>query len=341
MILEGKEITMKNGIACAGHWVLDHIKRIDNLPDPSGLCNILSESIQHGGAPFNVLVTLHALKVKFPTYGIGCIGDDESGRIILEICRTHNISTEFLKILKNQKTSYTDVMTINTTGERTMFHYHGVNDLFSYEDVPLATLKKRSVKFFYLGHLLLMDRLDAARLLRDVQAAGMQTIVDTVTEKNRDRYQTLVLPCLSYVDYLVINESEAEKLSQLKIRQKNGQVKLPVLKKVAQFLLQTGGVVQQVIIHMPEGALSATQQGYFCWKPSFQIPSHLSVSACGAGDAFCSGVLVGLHEGWNEERTLSFAHAVAALAMTSMNSHLGLRSIEETLKTVAEWPLML
>ena len=83
------------GIVCAGHWVLDYIKFIDNWPDRSEICTILSESISNGGAPFNVIVDITNLQVDIPTVGIGCIGDDIRGEKILEICQEKNINIDF------------------------------------------------------------------------------------------------------------------------------------------------------------------------------------------------------------------------------------------------------
>lgn len=334
-----------SGIVCAGHWVLDHIKFIDNWPDRSEICTILSESISHGGAPFNVIVDIANLKVNIPITGVGCIGDDLRGKKVLEICREKQISIDFLHVLKGESTGYTDVMSLRSIGERTMFHYHGANDLFSLEHVPIEQLKQKGFRFFYLGHLLLMATLEvkdskfglkAKRLLHDVKKAGMETVLDIATEHDLDRYQKIVIPCLPYVDHLVIDELEAQKMSGIKIRQKKGSFKKGHLKRAADFLLDKG-INKNVIIHMPEGAYWASKQKTDLWYPSFSVPKKLIASACGAGDAFCGGIMIGLHEGWNMEKTMQLAHATAAMTLTCWHNSEGIKPIKETLSFTKKW----
>lgn len=326
------------GIVCAGHWVLDYIKFIDDWPNRSEICTILSEHVSNGGAPFNIIVDLANLQTQIPTVGVGCIGDDEIGKKILEISKEKNLTTEFLHILKDQKTSYTDVMTIKSIGERTMFHYHGANDLFSLEHIPIESLKNN--KLFYLGHLLVMKALEekdsefgfkARRLLYEVKQAGMETVLDIATEKDLTRYEKIVIPCLEYVDHLIIDELEAQKLSKTMIYDDKKNIVMDNLKKAAHFLLDSG-VNKNVIIHMPKGSFWATKNDEDLWQESFHVPQKLIVSSCGAGDAFCAGAMVGIHENWNRKDTLTLANKMAALSITSWHNSDGILPLNETLK---------
>jgi sugar/nucleoside kinase (ribokinase family) len=78
------------------------------------------------------------------------------------------------------------------------------------------------MKIFHLGYLLLLDSLDlpdeefgtrSARLLAQMREQGYETSLDLVSRKGDPRYQPLVMPCLPHLDYLVINEMEAENLA--------------------------------------------------------------------------------------------------------------------------------
>jgi sugar/nucleoside kinase (ribokinase family) len=332
------------GIACAGHWVLDHINIIDHFPEHSGICTILHSTITNGGAPFNVMVDLANLAVPFPTLGIGCIGDDNVGQQILSICHKKQLDIEYLQCLTNQSTSYTDVMVEQKTGERTMFHFHGANDQFSLTHVPISILKQKKTKLFYLGHLLLMAALEkkdpeyertAAHLLHDAQAAGMETVVDIANEKDPERFQTMILPCLPYVDHLIIDELAAEKLSHTSINSGRG-IDTSALISATKILLGKG-VRKNVILHMPEGALWTSADLKSLWYPSFNIDQIISV--CGAGDAFCSGIMVGLHESWPIEKTLRLAHAAAGLTLRKADNSEGILPIEKSLAAVNDWTL--
>lgn len=335
------------GIVCAGHWVLDHIKFVDNWPNLSELSNISIEFITNGGAPFNVLVDLANLKVDFPCYGIGCIGDDPASQHVLRMCAEKSINTEFLHIMPGETTSYTDVMTMEENGMRTMFHYRGANQRFVRQHVPLDELKRLNPKLFYLGHLLLMDGLErpskkygisAAHLLHDVKKkTGMQTIVDIATESSQ-RYDSIVLPCLCYVDHFIINELEAQKITKIPVRKQNGELLLDNLKKATRQIMDYG-VLKNVIIHMPEGAYWLTKENQAIWYPSLAIPNNFFKAACGAGDAFCAGAMVGLHEEWSIEKTLKLATATAASAIHSSSNSDGIKSIKNTMRLASRFPL--
>ena len=55
------------------------------------------------------------------------------------------------------------------------------------------------------------------------------------------------------------------------------------------------------------------------------------VSTLGAGDAFASGVILGLHEGWPMERVLRLAVSAAAACVQSLGTSDGIRSADECL----------
>jgi len=69
------------GIAAAGHWVVDHVKRIDCWPEPATLARIEQQQISNGGFAFNLLADLAALDSECPLFGAGLIGEDANGRL--------------------------------------------------------------------------------------------------------------------------------------------------------------------------------------------------------------------------------------------------------------------
>lgn len=218
-------------------------------------------------------------------------------------------------------------MTVTSTGMRTMFHYRGANDYFSIHHVPFEKLKEKDVKMLYLGHLLLMAALEepcphygniAGKLLHQSQSHGIETVLDIVTE-SAGRYQQIVIPVLPYVDHLVVNELEAGNTAGYDVRNSKDVLILDGVKKSARFLLEQG-VNKNVIIHMPEGAFWLTHKDEELFYPSLNIPKQKFIASCGAGDAFCAGVCVGLHENWSCEETLRLAVASAAMSITSSHN---------------------
>ena len=325
----------RRGILAAGNWIIDQVKIIDVYPQREQLANILSQSEGTGGAPFNVLVDLAHVGVPFPLMGAGLVGKDSVGQQILDICKKNKIDTKYIGVSSKAPTSFTDVMTERDNGRRTFFHQRGANAFWDGSDLNFARIKAR---VFHLGYLLLLDALDApdakfgtkaAKLLAAAQAAGMKTSVDVVSEDS-DRFGKIVTPALKFVDYCVLNEIEAGKTTGFKIRQPNGALDTVALRHAAGALLQQG-VRETVVIHFPEGGFARTRQGDDFWQPSLKLPSKFIAGTAGAGDAFCAGVLLGLHEGWDLQRCLFTAVCVAAASLSDATCTNGVRNLSACL----------
>jgi sugar/nucleoside kinase (ribokinase family) len=52
------------------------------------------------------------------------------------------------------------------------------------------------------------------------------------------------------------------------------------------------------------------------WQPALKVPAKYIQGTAGAGDAFCAGVLYGLHEGWELKRCLETAVCTAAASLS-------------------------
>jgi sugar/nucleoside kinase (ribokinase family) len=325
------------GLLAGGNWIIDQVKLIDAYPQPEQLSNIRAQSQGTGGAAYNVLIGLARAGAPFPLAGAGLVGQDALGQHILADCRRHKIDTRHLSATPKAPTSYTDVMTEQGDGRRTFFHARGANALWRGADLDFARARCR---IFHLGYLLLLDALDqsdgkygtqAARLLAAAQAAGIKTSVDVVSE-NSDRFARLVNPALKHVDYCILNEIEAGKTTGFKIRPQSGELDTVSLRHAAGALLQQG-VRELVVVHFPEGAFARTRKGEDFWQPSLKLPPAYIGGTAGAGDAFCAGVLWGLHEGWDMPRCLltgvclaaaSLAHPTCTDGVKSLNSSLAL-----------------
>jgi sugar/nucleoside kinase (ribokinase family) len=124
----------------------------------------------------------------------------------------------------------------------------------------------------------------------------MKTSVDVVSEDS-DRFQKIVSPALKHVDYCVLNEIEAGKTAGFKIRTPEGQLDTVALRHAAGALLQQGVRELVVISFSRRRICSAQRKGEDVWQPSLRLPDKFIAGTAGAGDAFCAGVLLGLHEG--------------------------------------------
>lgn len=328
-------IANRRGLLAGGNWIIDQVKLIDVYPQREQLGNIRSQHQGTGGAPYNVLVDLAILGADFPLFAAGLVGKDPLGDAILQDCRQHKIDPRCLRSTPKANTSYTDVMTEEGNGRRTFFHYRGANALWKGEDVDFTKIKAR---IFHLGYLLLLDALDepdakfgskAAKLLAAAQAAGLKTSVDVVSEDS-DRFARIVQPALKYVDYCILNEIEAGKTTGFKIRQADGALDTVSLRHAAGALLQQG-VQELVVIHFPEGGFARTRKGEDVWQTSVKLPPKYIAGSAGAGDAFCAGVLLGLHEGWELARCLQAGVCAAAMSLTDPTCTAGMKPLNACL----------
>lgn len=332
-----KDLSAKPGLGllAGGNWIIDQVKLIDIYPQPEQLANIRGQSEGTGGAPYNVLADLSHSGAPFPLFAAGRIGKDALGSRILSHCRELKIDTKYLTATPQAPTSYTDVMTELGGGRRTFFHARGANALWTGADLDWKKLRPR---IFHLGYLLLLDALDlpdakfgtkAARLLASAQSAGIKTSVDVVSEDS-DRFARIVNPALRHVDYCILNEIEAGKTTGFRVRLPDGKLDTVTLRHAAGALLQQG-VKELVVIHFPEGAFARTRRGEDYWQSSLRLPEGFIGGTAGAGDAFCAGVLLGLHEGWEIPRCLRIGVCIAAASLARPTCTEGVKSLSSSM----------
>jgi len=332
----------RKGIACAGNWIVDLVKVVDFYPPENALANILAESMGGGGCAHNVTLNLAKFDATIDLYGVGIIGDDPNGDYIASQCSIFtNINTKQLLRTNAEKTSYTDVFCVKSTGRRTFFHYRGANRLFTPREVNLDDLP---VGLFHLGYLLLLDGMDrpdsqfttvATRFLHEIQERNIKTSIDLVSEDS-DRFNQIVPPALRYTNYCIINDFEAEKLSGIPLRSGN-KILLQNLKKTARTLFEHG-VNDLVTVHFPEGAYLLSKDGSEMIQPSLQLPDDFIVGSTGAGDSFCAGMLYGLYQGWSHDRTLRFAVCAGAMNLSDLTTTGGIKPWKEVFEMEGRFP---
>jgi sugar/nucleoside kinase (ribokinase family) len=325
---------MRSGILAAGNWICDHVKTIDVWPEQDGLANILGHAVGNGGGPYNLLKDLAKLRAPFPLAGIGLLGDDADGRLILEDCRAHGIDVSQLRIVTGAPTGCTDVMTVRGTGRRTFFHDPGANARLLPGHFDFAAVPAR---VFYLGYLLLLAGLDAPgqdgaprarEVFRSARAAGMRTSLDCVSAPG-GRFRATVAPVLPEVDVLFANDFEAEQLAGLSLGRAAALDRRAV--EAAARALVALGVRGWAVVHVPEGACACSASGELVWQAAVRVPQARIACSVGAGDAFAAGVLYGVHEDWPMVRALELGVCSAAASLLHATCSEGVRPSGECL----------
>ena len=217
----------------------------------------------------------------------------------------------------DEKTSFTDVMSI-VGGQRTFFTYPGASADFGYDDIAWDTM---NAKILHLGYFLLLDKVDngdGLKILKEAKNRGISTSIDLVSESS-DRY-SLVIPCLPYVDNLIINETEAGNITGIEPTEEN-------LEAIADKLLDMG-VRERVVIHMPMLGICKTRTSYKT-MPSVNVPRDFIKGKTGAGDAFCAGALLGIYNGVSDEEILEYAQIAAMASLRTPDATSGIEELSK------------
>lgn len=306
---------MKGGIAVAGSLIVDTINEIAEYPKSGELTKILSVKNAVGGCVPNVAIDLKRLSKDITVKAIGRVGGDEKGAFLKQVLSQNGVDITGVKS-SNEATSFTQVMSVKG-GQRTFFTHAGASANFCFEDLNFDHL---DVEMLHLGYFLLLDKIDAGdgeRLLKEAKSRGIRTSIDLVSE-NSDRY-SLVIPCLKYVDNLIINEIEAGKICGVSPTREN-------LPKIAQ-KLKDMGVLQRVIIHMSEVSVCLSSSGLTI-LPSYELPKGFIKGTTGAGDAFCAGALKAIYDEKSDEEILQMATISATGALSEADAISGVRDYQ-------------
>lgn len=307
----------RSGIAVAGSILVDKINEIKAYPQSGELTQIVGLRKAVGGCVSNVALDLKKICPEMDVKAIGKIGNDEEGAYVSEVLIQGGVDVTGFVVDDSDKTSFTEVMSV-INGQRTFFTYPGASAKFGCDDIALENL---DAKILHLGYFLLLEKVDQGdglRILQKAQELGMETSIDLVSE-NSDRY-SLVLPCLPYTDYLIINEYEAGKLTNIEPADENTE-------HIAAKLMELG-VKKKVVIHRPRYAVCLSGDG-MTEVPSYQLPEGYVKGTTGAGDAFCAGTLVGIYQGWTDQEILEFASGCAVMALGTADATSGLVSEAE------------
>ena len=319
----------KNGIAVAGNILTDEVKMVEAFPERGMLVNITAMSRAVGGSVPNTLISLAKIDPTLSLAALGKRGDDEGGRYAQSELQRNGIDTSGVLVTANHPTGFSDVMTLEGTGERTFFHHRGANAHFVPSDIPISTL---TCRMLHVAYIHLLDGFDAhdpeygtalARFLKSVQEAGILTSVDVVSNLS-ERFSEVVIAALPYTDNAIMNEIEACGVSGLAPRDGDGKL-IPENIRATMELLMSHGVGQRVIVHCPEAGFCLSKDGSFTVVPSLKLPEGYIKGTVGAGDSFCAGCLYGIYNGYSDRDILEFASGAAACNLSAADSVSGMR----------------
>lgn len=185
------------------------------------------------------------------------------------------------------------------------------------------------------AYLMLLDSLDAidgngvtaaAKVLRRAREAGMITAVDCVSQPG-ETFRQVVTSALAEADLLFINEFEIGQVLERDVPSERGMMEAAALELASQAPREE----TQVIVHAVTGAVVARRDGVLAAHPSLALPDAEIAGATGAGDAFASGFLLGVHDGLDSIQCLRLAACAAGMSLRDPTPSGGILALEDCL----------
>lgn len=331
----------RRGVITGGSFCVDFNKIIPHWPEEESATPILDVQQGGGGPVWNLACDVKRLDPAMPIEAIALLGRDPYGDYLINELDRYHIGREQVKQIECGSTSFTDALCVSKTGKRTHFFSEGVNGEICPDHFDFS---KTCMKIFHTGLPGIHKRLDAEwadcangwqAVLKKAKAAGLVTNFELITIE-ADRLAAIILPCLPYLDLLVLNDYEVGALAGMTTTRLGGDTDIDAVKIAAQKVIAKG-TMQHLVIHFPRAAFVVSRDGSECLIPSVNIPQSEIKGANGAGDAFAAGFLYGFHELWPIEKSVRLAHASAAASLRDVSTVLGVEDWKACLTLADQW----
>lgn len=307
---------------------------------PGKLLRMEGADVHTGGSVANTGLAMAFLGAD--VHLMGKVGDDDFGKMILEILRRHGGDVTGMKIDPAAVTSYSVVLALPGQ-DRIFLHAPGANDTFTAADVDLDVVAQADL--FHFGYPPLMRRMyenegaELTELFRRVKELGLATsldmaAIDPVSEAARVNWRQLLQNLLPYVDFFLpsieelcfmLGHSQDEAVETLAGELLQMGAKVVVIKCGEKGLYyrtaaDLSGIGVKVELNT---AAWADRQGF---RKAY--PAEKLCSATGAGDTCIAAFLTAMLDGRTLEDCLRLAAATGASCVEAYDALSGLKPFE-------------
>jgi ribokinase len=300
---------MSNSITVLGIFVADLCfigKKIPSI----GQTQIGNDfQIGPGGKGSNQAITIAKLNgdVNF----ISRLGDDEYGRMALEIYKSNNVKIDSVLLDKNEKTGVAGIF-IDEKGNNSINVIPGVANKISKKDIDnnLDTIKNSKI---FLTQLEISTDITmyALEKAKDFNCITILNPAPACTIDNRD---------FKLIDFFTPNEKETEFYLNKKIENEED------IKQAAKDLLNLG--IKNVIITLGEkGAFFKNDKEEYFLDAYKMIDKVIDTT--GAGDVFNGALAIALSNNKSVKEAIIFANKVAAISTTKLGAANSIPTIDQ------------
>jgi sugar/nucleoside kinase (ribokinase family) len=232
----------------------------------------------------------------------GRIGDDYYGRLFAEDLKKHGIITN-VTVDSIENTGVVHVL-VFPGGERFFIDDRGANANLALEDIDLNLVE--SSRFLYFLGYSFQDEEAISNIIKAMDSVSGDTRVvfnpgaPNLADKFREAFIDVIR---RYVDILILNESEAKRLTQ---HDSNEEI-LASLLAITEVIALTRGELGSIVASKDEMHIIEA------------IPVEL-VDTTGAGDAYSAGLIHGLCQGWDLRTAGESASKLASRVVTKLGA---------------------
>lgn len=272
----------------------DHILNLESFPTPGETVTGSHYQVAFGGKGANQAVAAgrSGADIAF----IACTGDDDIGERIRKQLQVDRIDIAPVSAVAGESTGVALIF-VNGEGENVIGIHAGANAALS---TALVEAQSEHIAEADVLLMQLESPLDSVLLAAQIAHQNKTTVV-----LNPAPARALPDTLLSLVDIITPNETEAEKLTGVRVENDDDAA------KAAQVLHAKG--IDTVIITLGSRGVWASVKGEGRRVPGFKVQA---IDTIAAGDTFNGALMTALLENTPLADALRFAHAAAAIAVT-------------------------
>ncbi|WP_105602122.1 ribokinase [Cronobacter sakazakii] len=272
----------------------DHILNLEAFPAPGETVTGSQYQVAFGGKGANQAVAAgrSGADIAF----IACVGEDDIGERIRQQLSRDNIDVAPVRTVAGESTGVALIF-VNGEGENVIGIHAGANAALTPERVNEQREKIANAR------ALLMQLESPVESV--IAAARIAHENQTTVILNPAPARALSDELLALVDIITPNETEAEKLTGVKVVDDDSAA------QAARVLHQKG--IETVIITLGSRGVWLSVNGEGQRVPGFRVKA---VDTIAAGDTFNGALMTALLEGTPMLEAIRFAHAAAAIAVT-------------------------
>lgn len=285
---------MAGKLVVLGSINADHILNLDAFPTPGETVTGSQYQIAFGGKGANQAVAAgrSGADIAF----IACTGDDDTGERIRKQLVSDNIDVAPVSVIDGESTGVALIF-VNGEGENVIGIHAGANAALS---TALVEAQRETIA-------------DAAALLMQLESPLESVLAAAkIAHQNQTRVALNPAPAralsdelLALVDIITPNETEAEKLTGIRVDNDEDAAR-------AALVLHAKGI-GMVLITLGSRGVWASVNGEGRRVPGFKVNA---IDTIAAGDTFNGALMTALLEEQPLDAAIRFAHAAAAIAVT-------------------------